>query len=215
MQFGDEKVAAVFAEYAARHEKEGERIHALEPGELGEHRDEFLLPLGEEAAGFLHALALARKPVRILELGTSYGYSTLFFADAARQCGAKVTSIDLDPSKQAYARGMLDKAGLAEYVEFRCGDAIQLVEADPGPFDLVLLDIWKDVYVPCFEAVYPKLSDEGIVASDNMIYPEGVRDSARALREAIRAKPDLQTALLPVGQGIELTVKWAAGNEKL
>jgi predicted O-methyltransferase YrrM len=215
MQFGDEKVAAVFAEYEERLSAEHERMRALAPGTLGQHRDEFLLPLGEEAAGFLHALALARKPGRILELGTSYGYSTLFFADAARQCGAQVVSVDLDASKQAYAREMLEKAGLADFVEFRCGDAIAIAKADPGPFELVLLDIWKDVYVPCFEAVYPKLSDEGIVASDNMIYPEGVRDSARALREAIHAKPDLQTALLPVGQGIELTVKWSAGNEKL
>jgi predicted O-methyltransferase YrrM len=123
--------------------------------------------------------------------------------------------MDLDPAKQAYARGMLERAELAEFVEFRCGDAIELVEADPGPFDFVLLDIWKDVYVPCFEAVYPKLRDEGIIASDNMIHPEGARNSARALREAIRDKPDLQTALLPVGQGIELTVKWSAGNAKL
>ena len=215
MRFEDPKAQAVFAEYEARLSDEHERMRALEPGTLGQHRDEFLLPLGAEAAGLLHALTLARKPARILELGTSYGYSTLFFADAARQCGARVTSIDLDPAKQDYARAMLAKAGLVEFVEFRCGDAIEIVYADPGPFDLVLLDIWKDVYVPCFEAVYPKLSDEGIVASDNMIYPEGVRDSARALRDAIRAKPDLQTALLPVGQGIELTVKWAAGNAKL
>jgi len=48
-----------------------------------------------------------------------------------------------------------------------------------------------------------------------MIHPEGARDSARALRRAIREKPDLQSALLPIGQGIELTVKWAAGNSSL
>ena len=48
-----------------------------------------------------------------------------------------------------------------------------------------------------------------------MIHPEGARANARALRDAIRAKPDLQTALLPVGQGVELTVKWSAGNPTL
>jgi hypothetical protein len=48
-----------------------------------------------------------------------------------------------------------------------------------------------------------------------MVYPEGARESARALRAAINAKPDLQTVLLPIGQGIELTVKWNAGNPKL
>jgi predicted O-methyltransferase YrrM len=215
MKFADPKAAAVFAEYEERRNAEGERMRALPPTEMGARRDEFLLSVGPEAAALLHALAVGRRPRRILELGTSYGYSTLFLADAARECGARVTSIDLDADKQAHARSMLARAGLDEFVEFRAGDAIALIDADPGPFDFVLLDIWKDVYVACFEAVYPKLSEEAVVASDNMVQPESARDSARALRTAIRAKPDLQTVLLPVGQGIELTVKWSAGSAKL
>jgi predicted O-methyltransferase YrrM len=215
MQFSDARVADVFAEYEERRTAEGERMRALGSVETQARRDEFLLSVGKEAGFLLHALACARRPARILELGTSYGYSTLFLANAARECGATVISIDLDQSKQAYAREMLEKAGLAAHVEFRCGDAVDLVGADPGPFDFVLLDIWKDIYVACFEAVYPKLADEAVIATDNMIYPEGARPSAQALREAIRAKPDLQTVLLPVAQGIELTVKWSAGSAKL
>ena len=214
MQFNDPKVAAVFAEYEQRRHDEHERMRSLKPGEMGARRDEFLLSVGADAGFLLHALVVARKPARILELGTSYGYSTLFLAEAARACGAEVVSIDLDSDKQAYAHEMLAKAGLAG-VEFRAGDAIGLVSADPGLFDFVLLDIWKDVYVACFEAVYPKLSEEAMIASDNMVQPESARDSARALRAAIRAKRDLQTVLLPAGQGIELTVKWSAGNRKL
>jgi len=215
MHFADSKVAAVFAEYEARRRDEAERMRSLAPDERGLRRDEFLLSVGAEAGAFLHALAVARRPARILELGTSYGYSTLFLADAARICGGRLISVDLDGSKQAYAARMLERAGLADRVEFRCGDALQVIADDPGPFDFVLLDIWKDLYVPGFEAIYPKLSEEGIIASDNMIQPEGARPSARALRAAIRAKPDLQTALLPIGQGIELTVKWSEGNRKL
>jgi predicted O-methyltransferase YrrM len=215
MQFSDPAIAAVFEDYRARHREEGERITRMASDEMRAARDEFLLPVGEEAAWFLHALAIARAPKRILELGTSYGYSTLFLAAAARECGAMVTTIDLDAGKQAHAAGQLRRAGLADYVEFRFGDAIAVVDADPGPFDFVLLDIWKDLYVAGFEAVYPKLSEEGIIASDNMIAPEGVRENARALREAIHAKPDMQTALLPIGQGIELSVKWSRANTKL
>jgi len=215
MQFSDPAVAAVFEAYRARHREENERLGGMAPSEVGARRDEFLLPVGEDAAWLLHSLAIARAPKRILELGTSYGYSTLFLADAARACGAKMVSVDLDGAKQAYAAGQLAQAGLAGQVEFRCGDAVAVLDADPGPFDFVLLDIWKDLYVAAFEAVYPKLSDESIVASDNMVYPEGARENARALRDAIRAKPDMHTALLPVGQGIELSVKWSAGNGKL
>jgi predicted O-methyltransferase YrrM len=90
-----------------------------------------------------------------------------------------------------------------------------MIHADPGPFDFVLLDIWKELYTPCLEAVYPKLADEAIIAADNMISPEIARDDVRVYRAAVRAKPDLQTSLLPIGSGIELSVKWSAGNPKL
>jgi len=215
MPFTDPRVAAVFARYDERHRQELEATRDLPPGSFGARRDEFLLPVGADVGVFLRALAIGRKPERILELGTSYGYSTLFLADAARECGATVVTIDVDADKQAYARERLAEAGLADYVEFRCGDALEIVASDPGPFGLVLLDIWKTLYVACFEAVYPKLAEEGIVVSDNMIYPEGARDAVRALREAIRAKPDLQTVLLPLGSGIELTVRWNADSAKL
>jgi predicted O-methyltransferase YrrM len=215
MPFTDPRVAEVFEHYAARHRRELEETRDLPTGSFGARRDEFLLPVGAEVGAFLRALAIGRRPERILELGTSYGYSTLFLADAARECGATVVTVDLDAAKQAYAREQLERAELAHHVQFRCGDAVEIVRADEGEFGLVLLDIWKDLYVPCFEAVYPKLAEEGVIVSDNMIYPEGARDAVRALREAIKAKPDLQTVLLPLGSGIELTVKWSAGSAKL
>lgn len=215
MYFTDPKAAEVFAEYLARHEQERALTRDLPRGQFGERRDEFLLPVGADVGNFLRALAIGRKPERILELGTSYGYSTLFLADAAKACGAKLVTVDVDAAKQDYARRMLERAGLAEAVEFRCGDALDIVAADESEFGLVLLDIWKNLYLPCFEAVYPKLAEEGLIVSDNMIMPESAREAVRAYREAVRAKPDLQTVLLPLGSGIELTIKWSEGNPKL
>ncbi|WP_305095811.1 O-methyltransferase [Croceibacterium aestuarii] len=214
MTFDDPAVQTVFADYAARLEADHEKAREI-GAEMFARRDEFLLPVGEEAAWLLHALIVARRPRRICELGTSYGYSTLFLAEAARQVGAQVVTMELADYKQAHARAQLERAGLAQYVDFRCGDALDLLARDDGPWDFALLDIWKDLYVPCFEALYPKLSEEAVVCTDNMIAPEGARPNARALRDAINAKGDLQTTLLPVGQGIELTVKWSAGNASL
>ncbi len=215
MQFTDPRAAEVFAEYDARHRHEQELTRDLPRASFGDRRDEFLLPVGAAVGNFLRALALGKEAPAILELGTSYGYSTLFLADAARQTGGRVVSIDLDPAKQEYAAHMLARAGLAEWVEFRSGDALDLVAADPGPFDLVLLDIWKNLYPACFEAVYPKLAEEGALVSDNMIYPESAREAVRAYRASMRAKDDLQSVLLPLGSGIELTVKWSASSPKL
>jgi predicted O-methyltransferase YrrM len=214
MNFTDPKVAAVFADYIARDVEEQARMKEVGAAAFAS-RDELLLPVGAEVGAFLHALILARKPQRILELGTSYGYSTLVMADAARAVGAQLITMELADYKQAYAREQLAKAGLADVVDFRCGDAVEMIKADAGPFDFILLDIWKELYTPCFDAFYGKLSEEAIIASDNMITPEMARPDVRVYREAARAKADLQTVLLPIGQGIELTVKWSAGNGKL
>ncbi len=214
MIFSDPRVTAVLADYVARDAADLARQKELGPAGFA-HRDEFLLPVGLDAGRFLHALILARKPARILELGTSYGYSTLIMADAARSVGATLITMELADYKQAFAREQLEKAGLADVVDFRCGDAVAMIGADAGPFDFILLDIWKELYLPCFGAFYPKLSEEAIIASDNMITPEIARPDVRKYRDAVRAKADLQTVLLPVGSGIELTVKWSAGNGKL
>ncbi|MEY2942788.1 MAG: hypothetical protein RLY97_802 [Pseudomonadota bacterium] len=214
MNFADPLVQTVYARYAARAEADRQRMRDL--GHSGfAIRDEFLLPVGEDVGRFLHALILARKPQRILELGTSYGYSTLFLADAARAVGARVITMELADYKQAHAREQLTEAGLADVVEWCCGDALAMIEADAGPFDFVLLDIWKELYLPCFDALYPKLSEEGIIAADNMVEPEMARADVRQYRAALHRKPDLQTSLLPIGSGIELTTRWSKDNAKL
>jgi len=214
MMFADPRVEAVFQRYRDREAADQERMRTLGPEGFA-LRDEFLLPIGEEAGRVLHALILARRPARILELGTSYGYSTLFLADAARSIGAQVISMDLADYKQAFARQMLEEAGLAAQVDFRLGDAVEMIGSDAGGYDFVLLDIWKELYLPCFEAFYPKLAEEAVIAADNMIQPAIDRPQVRLFREAMQAKPDLQSVLLPIGQGIELAVKWSAGNGKL
>ncbi len=214
MNFSSPAVAEVFAEYERRAAED--RVKAAALGDaMSDHIDEFLLPIGPDTGRFLHSLILAKRPARVLELGTSYGYSTLILADAVHQVGGTLITMDLADYKQAEARAAIKRAGLSDVVDFRLGDAIALIEADPGPFNLVLLDIWKDLYLPCLNAFYPKLSDEGIVAADNMVEPATARPNVRIYRAAIRALPDMQTTLLPIGSGIELSVRWTAENDKL
>ena len=176
-------------------------------------RDDYLLSVGEKAARVLHALAIGRGARSIVELGTSYGFSTLFLADAARCTGGKVVTFDLSAQKQAYARAQLEEAGLAGCVEWRVGDAVALLGDEPGPIDFALIDIWKDLYVACLDLLYPKLADNALIAADNMLMPEFARPEAEAYRRAVRAKPDLHTVLLPIGSGIELSCLWRGEPE--
>jgi predicted O-methyltransferase YrrM len=203
----DKAFDEVLDRYTARMEEE-RRIIREQPQRLYDMRDQLLLSVGREAADFLRALIIARGATRILELGTSYGYSTLFLADAARHTGGRVITMDVAADKQDYARRELSGAGLDAVVDFQTGDALELLEAAPGPFDFVLLDIWKDVYVPAFEIFRHKLVERAIIAADNMLQPEMARPDAEKYRAAVRDHPEFQSVLLPIGQGIELSCLW-------
>jgi predicted O-methyltransferase YrrM len=142
---------------------------------------------------------------RILEVGSSYGYSTTWLAEAARATSGKVTSLELKVEKTEYARAQLARAGLNGYVEFHIGDALASLAKLPGPFDFVLIDLWKDLYVPVFDLLHPKLAQGAIVIADNMLYPDSARVHARAYRERVRAARDMTTVLLNVGNGLEVS----------
>src|SRR3546814_8811969 len=99
---------------------------------------EFLLPVGPETVRLMNDLVKAGEFRAILEVGSSYGYSTLWLAEAAQAIGGRVTSLELHSGKIAAAREMLKSAGLADYFDFIEGDAFASLDALPGTFDFVL-----------------------------------------------------------------------------
>lgn len=196
---------AVMEEYEARAEREDKLWNTLAPEELGRMRDEMLLPVGRAAGTLLNILIRESGAQRILEVGSSFGYSTHWLAEAACAVGGKVISLELLVAKTEYARERLERVGLGACVEFRIGDALASLKALPGPFDFVLIDLWKDLYVPVFELLYPKLAPGAIVVADNMLNPKSVRPQARAYRERVRAAPEMTSVLLEVGNGLEVS----------
>jgi predicted O-methyltransferase YrrM len=203
----------VLARYRERAEREQRQLESVDETMLRARRDEFLLHVGEDVARFLRALAVARKAKRLVELGTSYGYSTLFLADAARATDGVLMTFEIDEGKQRYARREIEEAELGKRVEWHRGDATQLLKSLEGPIDFVLIDLWKDLYVQCFDLIYPKLAENALIAADNMLEPKVVRPDAEAYRAAVLGKPDLQTVLLPIGNGIELSCLWRKAPE--
>lgn len=204
----------VLAGYRARMREEDARMQSLKDSraDMRLHRDELLLPVGEEVARLMVDLVVGRRARTIFELGSSYGYSTLYLAEAARRTGGRLVSFELDEKKQAYARERIAEAGLAAHVEWRLGDAVELLEAEKGPVDFVLLDLWKDLYVPCLDRLHPILADNGVIVADNMLYPEFNRPEAAAYRAAVRAKAGMEAVLLPIGQGIDLACRSVRGG---
>jgi predicted O-methyltransferase YrrM len=202
----DDAVKMVLAEYDKRASAEAVLQEDIPMQQFPDRRDEFLLAVGPEAGQLLNILARESKARAILEIGTSYGYSTVWLAEAARETGGRVVTMEKSANKIDYARTMLSRAGLEAHVEFRLGDARDTIASLDGPFDFVLLDLWKDLYIPCFDLLYPnKLSAGAFLAADNMIFPENYQDQARIYRRHVRSKPRIDSVLLPVGHGIELS----------
>lgn len=201
----DKAVESVLAEYDKRAAEEWKTRRNMSADQEERQRDDFLLSIGPQTGRLLNILIKGARAQNILEIGTSYGHSTVWLAEAADATGGRVVTIDCVPSKHDYARAMVAKAGLAEHVEFRLGDAREVIASLSGPFDFVLLDLWKDLYIPCFDLFYPKLSRGAYVAADNMINPEWSRAEAVLYRRHVRAKPDIDSVLLTVGSGIELS----------
>jgi predicted O-methyltransferase YrrM len=204
MPLVDPVIERVLAEYERRADEEQRRTNFASPGT---NLDELLLSVGREAGILLYLLTTGAPSRRILELGTSSGYSTVWLAAAARATGGKVLSLELRDFKIEHARQALTRAGLSTRVEFHQGDCLETLKTLPGPFDFVLLDVWKDLYLPCFELVHPKLAPGAIIAADNMLLPEIVRPQAEAYRKRVRAVGDLDSVLLDVGNGIEISRK--------
>jgi predicted O-methyltransferase YrrM len=164
-----------------------------------------LLPVGHAAGSLINLLVKEGEARRILEVGSSYGYSTTWLAEAARETGGKVVSLELQAAKTEYARQQLSRCGLERCVEFRIGDALESLDALPGPFDFALIDLWKDLYVPVFERLHPKLAQGAIVVADNMLQPASARAHAKAYRQCVLAAPEMTSVLLQVGNGLEVS----------
>jgi predicted O-methyltransferase YrrM len=201
----DPNVEKLLAEYEKRSVEERQAMADLaRPGWEG-RRDQLLLSVGRGTGTVLNLLVKSLKARTILELGTSYGYSAVWLAEAARETGGKVITTELVAEKSAYAKQQLASVGLARQVEFRVGDVLEILRGLDGPLDFVLLDVWKDLYVPCFELFAPKLAPGAIVVADNMIEPESARPHAEAYRARVRESGVFDSVLLPIGSGIEVS----------
>jgi predicted O-methyltransferase YrrM len=201
----DAAIEEVLAEFHARAERESELMKRLPPEEFGERIEEFLLPVGPHTGRLLNLLIKAIRARTIVEIGTSHGYSTIWMAEAARETGGLVISLEKHEGKQAHARKALERAGLAEQVDFVLGDALESLRELPGPFDFVLLDLWKSLYTPCFDLFYPKLNAGALIVADNVTYPEDTQGILKAYQEHVRAAPGMESLMVPIGSGIELS----------
>jgi predicted O-methyltransferase YrrM len=178
----------------------------LPAAEMSRRFKDVYIPLSRPQGKLLYLVARSLDARRIVEFGTSFGISTLYAAAAARDNGnGRVIGSELEPGKRAKAVAHLNEAGLGGVAEVRLGDALQTLRDIPPPVDLLLLDGWKDLYLPMLELLAPKLRPGAVVLADN------VRTFKRALAPYLdyvqSGRNGFQSVTLPFPSGFEYTVR--------
>ena len=171
-------------------------------------RSRKMLNLERATAELIRALIVSRGPKRILEIGTSNGYSTIWLA-ASLSSGApdaRVISIDRNPSKLAMAKENLERAGLLDRVELLSGDATEIVAGLEGPFDVVFFDADRFSAPAQLSLLLSKLSPGALLLHDNALsHP----DEIAGYLAAVRALPDFEHTIVPVGKGLSVASRMA------
>jgi predicted O-methyltransferase YrrM len=165
-----------------------------------------LVALEPIKAEFCHMMCRALRATRVVEVGTSFGVSTLYLADAVRANGGGVViGTEYEPAKAAEARASFGAAGVADLIDLREGDLRETLKVIEGPVDFVLMDIWTEMARPALELIAPHLRPGAVVVADNT---DQFRHAYRHFFEFV-ADPEngLKTMTLPFDNGLELVVK--------
>ena len=155
-----------------------------------------------ETGRFLNLLARTTGARSIVEIGSSNGVSTVWLGLAAREHGGTVTGTELLPDRAAAANANLVAAGLGDVARVLAGEARALVADLSGPFDVVFVDAEKDDYVEHFLAVIDKVAAGGLILADNV-----VSHDLSAYQAMLRERDDVETVTVPIGRGVEYTLK--------
>ena len=177
----------------------------------------------------LHQLVLLTNPTRIFEMGSGFGYSAYWMAKALQKPEASIICTDGSRENADRAAGYLARGGIADRINYRVGNALEIIEETEGEFDIIYNDIDKDGYPEAFHKAIPRLRSGGLFITDNMLWmgrvvtqesgtpPEGLDERERwfhaatiGVRELTRllySSSDVFTTIIPLRDGVSVAVK--------
>jgi len=168
----DRMYAEANGQMAALGERGAEFLRLPSAQDRADAMSEFYLPVTPDAGRLLYALVRAARPETIVEFGMSLGISALHLASAVRDNGrGRVVTTELSASKVASAKQTFSETGLDDLITVLEGDALTTLKSLDGPVDFVLLDGWKELYVPVLELLEPRLEPGTLVVADNTSMP--------------------------------------------
>jgi len=191
----EQELFDVLSELEMRAEKE--RMQSISDG---------INALDPDAAKLVSLLAISKKAISIVEIGTGVGYSTLWLAYAASTTGGKVVTCEIDPAKADEARANLAKAEMADYVEILVGDARETLRHQEGAVDFLFIDGEYGQYETYFDVVYKRMSVGSTIVADDVVAAE---DDLADYTTYVQNHPNLESVTIPLAQGLEFSVKTA------
>jgi len=169
-----------------------------------ERRDK-MLNITRDTGAFLSLLVQALAAGRVLEIGTSNGYSTLWLAQAVERTGGRVTTLEVLEHKAAMAEANFARSGLRERIRLLRGDAGQHLATQPdGAHDFIFLDADRGRYAGWWPDLTRVLAPGGLIVVDNAISHAAELEDFRAV---VEGTPGFVTSLMPVGKGEWLVLK--------
>ncbi len=175
--------------------------------ERAAERPQKLLNITHDTGEFLSLLIQALKARRIVEIGTSNGYSTLWLADAARATGGAVDTVECVPAKAGMASENFARSGHAPWIRLHeCDAASYLAGLPDGSVDFLFLDAERVEYPAYWPDIQRILSSGALIVADNAL---SHRVEMAPFLAAVAATPGYLTSLVPVGKGELLVLKLA------
>lgn len=163
---------------------EFERLSSASAQERADAFSDLYIPVTPEAGRLLYALVRATRPTTVVEFGMSFGISAIHLASALRDNGTgRLVTTELSATKIAAARRTFAETGLDDLITVLEGDALETLASPDGPVGFVLLDGWKELYLPVVQLLEPRLSPGALLVADNTEmddtkpYLEYVRDT--------------------------------------
>lgn len=171
--------------------------------------------VGPLVGRLLNVLARSIGARDVFECGSGFGYSAFWFA-LALPPGGRVLLTEGSAENCASALGFLSRAGLMDKASIEKGDALEILASQPGPFDIIFCDIDKRDYPKVHPLVKPRLRAGGLFLCDNMLWSGRVADAqcqdedtqgVRELTRLLYDDPDLATTILPLRDGVSISLK--------
>ena len=174
-------------------------------------RSRRMLNITSDTGQLLYMLVCAMRAQRVLELGTSNGYSTLWLSWAVSTTNGRVDTIDSDTYKVMLARDNLDRAELLQFVTIHEGAALDVLSQLDAGYDLVFLDADRASYMRYLEPLLGLLRPGGLLVTDNVVsHADELTDFLSALKTDAR----LMSVTVPIGKGEELTYLLDPGQQE-